>query len=88
MKTITAEQAAQRFNEYSELAHNGERFLVTRSDKPWVMLAPPVAPTPAESADQRLGWPDFAARLAKFYPQPVEGPTATELLARDKEDRF
>ena len=31
---------------------------------------------------------DFAARLAPHYSEPVAGPTATELLAQDREDRF
>lgn len=88
MKTISAQQAAQQFDEYSELAHNGERILVTRGGKPWVLLAPPNVPTVAKRGAGKLKWPDFAARLAKHYPAPANGPTATELLAQDKEDRF
>ena len=91
MKTISAQQAAQQFDEYSELAHNGERILVTRGGKPWVWLTPPAAPlkgVKGEPANGKLAWPDFAARLAPHYPAPVTGPTATELLAQDKEDRF
>ena len=36
MKTISEQQAVQQFHEYSELAHHGEKILVTRSGKPWV----------------------------------------------------
>ena len=88
MKTISAQQAVQQFDEYSELAHNGEKILITRSGKPWVLLSPPAAPLKAEPGNGKLKWPDFAARLAAHYPAPVAGPTATELLAQDKEDRF
>ena len=88
MKTISAQQAAQQFDEYSELAHNGERILVTRGGKPWVLLSPPAAPVESNRANGNLPWPDFAARLARHYPAPVAGPTATELMAQDKEDRF
>ncbi len=88
MKTVTVEEAAQKFDEYSKLAHDGERILVTREGLPWVTLSPPAVPAAAELVPNGLLWPDFAARLAKYYPKPVEGPTATELLARDKEDRF
>ena len=88
MKTISAQQAVQQFDEYSELAHNGEKILVTRSGKPWVLLSPPAAPVETKPANGKLQWPDFAARLAPHYPAPVAGPTATELLAQDKEDRF
>ena len=88
MKTISAQQAAQQFDEYSELAHNGERILVTRGGKPWVVLSPPVVPLKGEAAHGKLKWPDFAARLAPHYSAPIIGPTATELLAQDKEDRF
>ena len=88
MKTINAQQAAQQFDEYSELAHNGERILVTRGGKPWVLLTPPAAPPKPEPANGKLEWPDFAARLAPHYSEPVAGPTATELLAQDHEDRF
>ncbi len=88
MKTISEQQAVQQFDEYSELAHNGEKILVTRSGKPWVLLSPPVTPLKAEPANGKLKWPDFAARLAPHYPAPVAGPNATELLALDKEDRF
>ena len=88
MKTISAQQAVQQFDEYSELAHNGEKILVTRSGKPWVLLSPPAAPDENKAANGKLKWPDFAARLAPHYPASVAGPTATELLAQDKEDRF
>ena len=88
MKTINEQQAVQQFDEYSELAHNGERILVTRRGKPWVLLSPPVAPVESKPSNGRLQWPDFAGRLAPHYPAPVAGPTATELLAQDKEDRF
>jgi antitoxin (DNA-binding transcriptional repressor) of toxin-antitoxin stability system len=88
VKTISEQQAVQQFGEYSERAHNGERILVTRGGKPWVLLSPPVVPPEGKSDGSKLQWPDFAARLAKHYPAPVNGPTATELLAQDKEDRF
>ena len=78
----------EQFDEYSKLAHNGQRILVTRGGKPWVLLAPPAASIRPESKEENLEWPDFAQRLAKHYPVPAVGPTATELLAQDKEDRF
>jgi antitoxin (DNA-binding transcriptional repressor) of toxin-antitoxin stability system len=86
VKTINEQQAAQKFDEYSERVHNGERILVTRDGKPWVMLLPPPAQLMTEPVE--LEWPDFAARLASHYSMPSVGPTATELLAQDKEDRF
>ena len=88
MKTISAQQAAEQFDKYSGLAHSGERILVTREGKPWILLTPPAVLVEARPAARALKWPDFAARLAKHYPTPVVGPTATELLAHDKEDRF
>ena len=88
MKTISTQQAVQQFDEYAKLAHNGERILVTREGKPWILLSPPAVPTEVGPASDKLEWPDFAARLAKHYPSPVTGPTATELLAQDKADRF
>lgn len=88
MKTISDQQAVRQFEEYSKLAHDGEKILVTREGKPWVLLTPPVVSSELHPADRKLEWPDFAARLAKHYPVPVAGPTATELLAHDKEDRF
>jgi hypothetical protein len=88
MKTITEHQAIEQFDEYSKLAHDGERILVTRSGLPWVTLAPPAVPATEAPGVNELQWPDFAARLAKYYPKSVEGPSATELLAQDKEDRF
>ena len=88
MDTINEQQAAQQFDEYSERAHNGERILVTRNGKPWVLLSPPPAPVKPGPANGKLEWPDFVARLAPHYSKPITGPTATELLAQDKEDRF
>ena len=88
MKTISAQQAVQQFDEYSELAHNGEKILVTRGGKPWVLLSPPAAALKAVPGNGKLKWPDFSARLAPHYPDPIIGPSATELLAQDKEDRF
>ena len=88
MKTINAQEAVQGFDKFSELAHNGERILVTRGGKPWIMLAPPTVPTETKPDAGKLEWPDFAGRLVQNYPHPVPGPTATELLAQEKEDRF
>ncbi len=87
MKTISDQQAVRQFDEYSKLAHDGEKILVTREGKPWVLLTPPAGAGETKPAG-KLEWPDFAARLAKHYPTPATGPTATELLAHDKEDRF
>jgi hypothetical protein len=88
MKTVTSEQVVEKFEEYSKLAHEGEKILVTLGGKPWVVLAPPGVPFGNGQTGTRLTWPDFVARLAPHYPEPVLGATATELLARDKEDRF
>jgi antitoxin (DNA-binding transcriptional repressor) of toxin-antitoxin stability system len=88
MNTINEQQAAQQFDEYLERAHNGEKILVTRAGKPWVLLSPPPESVKTEQANGKLKWPDFAARLAPHYSQPAAGPTASELLAQDKEDRF
>lgn len=88
MKTITTQEAARRFEDVARLAHQGERILVTRNGKPWVVLSPPALPIPDQTVAQELQWPDFAARLAPYYSEPITGPTATELLSQDKEDRF
>lgn len=88
MKTITSDQAVRQFDEYSKLAHEGEKILVTLDGKPWVVLAPPAPRVGDSQTAKRLTWPDFGARLAPHYAEPINGPTATELLARDKEDRF
>jgi len=88
MKMITTQEAAQQFEDFAQRAHNGEKFLVTRDGEPWVVLAPPTSPKELPSKNSGLKWPDFAARLKPYYPELVAGPTATELLAEDKEDRF
>jgi hypothetical protein len=88
MKTLSEQQAVKQFDEYSELARNGEGILVTRGGQPRILLTPPAAPLKAEPANGKLKWPDFAARLLPHYSAPATGPTATELLAHDKEDRF
>jgi hypothetical protein len=88
MKTISAQQAVEQFDEFSKLAHDGHKILVTREGKPWVILAPAgpgLAPQPGEN---KLEWPDFEAHWQKHFPEPLAGATATELLSHDKEDRF
>ncbi len=87
MKTISVQEAAREFAKYARQAHEGERILVTQRDEPWVVLVPPPTQRSARLGE-RLAWPDFAARLVPFYTEVVPGPTATELLAQDKEDRF
>ena len=88
MKTITTQEAAQCFEDVARLAHDGERILITRDGEPWVVLSPPVNGTQNQPVTDELKWPDFATRMARFYQEPVEGPSATELLSQDKEDRF
>jgi hypothetical protein len=86
MKTISAQQAVQQFDEFSKLAHDGHTILVTREGEPWVILAPPA--THPEPSENELKWPDFEAHWREHFPVPLAGATATEMLAEDKEDRF
>lgn len=90
VKTISAEQAARQFEEYSRLAHEGERILVTLHGKPWILMAP--ATLPSASNEQTViapdRWPDFAARLDGSYSISATGPTASEILVEDRNDRF
>ena len=88
MKTITTQEATQQFDDYARLAHEGEKILVTRNGEPWVVLSPPAVAAMTPPGQNGLKWPDFAARLAPYYPDAPSGPTATELLSQDKEDRF
>ncbi len=88
MKTISAQQAVQQFDEFSKLAHDGHKILVTREGEPWVILAPPSPALTSESGEKKLEWPDFQSHWQKHFPEPLAGPTATELLEADKEDRF
>jgi len=89
VKTISSEQAVRQFDEYSKLAHNGEKILVTLGGKPWVMLSSPLPSAGDEpAAGVKREWPDFAARLSNHYTTETTGPTAAELLAQDKADRF
>ena len=87
MKKITTRQAALEFDKFANLAHAGERILVTHAGQPWVVLEPP----PKKGKDLRAPsrWPDFPAHWRKHFSDGFSrGLTATELLARDKEDRF
>jgi hypothetical protein len=86
MKTVTTQEAAEHFENYARLAHSGEKVLVTRNGEPWVMLSRAALEAGIRPGENGLKWPDFAARVALYYPVPVSGPTATELLAQDKED--
>ncbi len=88
MKTINAQQAVQQFDEFSKLAHDGHKILVTRAGEPWVVLAPPSSAPHPEPGAKKLEWPDFEAHWKEHFPEPLAGATATELLAEDKEDRF
>ena len=90
MKMITEEQRVERFGEFSQLAHDGQSILVTRGGQPWVVLSAPTNVPKAAAADteQPMEWPDFEAHWRKHFPVPLSGPTATEILAEDKEDRF
>jgi hypothetical protein len=68
------------------MAHAGKRILVTNAGQPWIVFEP------AKKAKERPTsgkWPDYPAHWRKHFPNgPSHGPTATELLAQDKEDRF
>ena len=83
MKTISSHEASERFDDYAREAHSGEQILITMAGRPWVILTSAPATAPG-----RVEWPTFAQRLAGHHSEPMAGPTATELLAEDKEDRF
>jgi antitoxin (DNA-binding transcriptional repressor) of toxin-antitoxin stability system len=86
VKTITTQQAEQQFEKFAKLANNGERILVTHNGEPWVVLQPPPRAKRSPIAHE---WPDYPTHWRKHFPNGIAGgPTATELLAQDKEDRF
>src|SRR5438093_13218584 len=59
MKTITTKQAVEQFDEYSDLAHNGEKVLVTRAGQPLVALVPPAVPRPSGTVPPTTGMAGF-----------------------------
>ena len=86
MMTITEKQVAQQFGKFAKIANNGQRILVTHDGQPWVVLQPPPR---AKNTRPAVQWPDYPAHWKQHFPDgPTPGPTATELLAQDKEDRF
>jgi hypothetical protein len=86
MKTITAQQAGRQFEKFAKMANGGERILVTHNGQAWVVLQPPPRPKQTPLTGQ---WPDYPAHWREHFPNGFSpGPTATELLAQDREDRF
>jgi prevent-host-death family protein len=86
MKTITAQQAGQEFEKFAKIANSGERIVVTHNGQPWVVLQPPPRAKHAPLAGR---WPDYPAHWRQHFANGfARGPTATELLAQDKADRF
>ncbi len=86
MKTITAQEAEQHFGKFAEMASAGESILVTHDGRPWVVLQ---APRKGGNRPRAARWPDYPAHWKLHFPNgPAQGPTATELLGQDKEDRF
>lgn len=68
------------------MASIGESILVTHNGQPLVVLQAPRKGGVHACATQ---WPDYPAHWQQHFPDgPTSGPTATELLAQDKEDRF
>jgi hypothetical protein len=86
VKTITTRQAVRQFKKFSKMANAGERILVTHAGQPWVVFEPP---RKVRKDRVPVKWPDYPAHWRKHFPNgPSHGPTATELLAQDREDRF
>lgn len=86
MKKITTRQAVRQFKKFSKMANAGKRILVTNGGQPWIVFEPPKK---AKEHPASGKWPDYPAHWRKHFPNgPSHGPTATELLAQDKEDRF
>jgi antitoxin (DNA-binding transcriptional repressor) of toxin-antitoxin stability system len=86
MITVTEEEAAEQFGKFVQMANAGQRIIITHDGKPWVVLQ--ALPERKESP-RSVQWPNYPAHWKKSFPEGTsQGPTATELLARDKEDRF
>lgn len=86
VKTITAQEAERSFGKFAAMANAGESILVTHDGKPWVVLQ---APRMGQGPRGVATWPDYPTHWKEHFPNgPTDGPTATELLAQDKEDRF
>jgi antitoxin (DNA-binding transcriptional repressor) of toxin-antitoxin stability system len=74
MKTVTKQQAVQRFDIIGDLAHAGETVIVTHGGKPWIKLVPAFKKKPGKSAAA------FKARLNRISSKPIPG--AAEVLSR------
>jgi antitoxin (DNA-binding transcriptional repressor) of toxin-antitoxin stability system len=86
MLTISTRQAVHQFSKFAKMARAGKRILVTHDGKPLVVLQPPPK---AKRGRTSTKWPDYPAHWRKHFPAGASlGPTAAELLAQDKEDRF
>ena len=74
MKTVTKQQAVQRFDMIGDLAHAGETVIVTDGGKPWIKLVPALKQKSGKSVAA------FRARLNRISPKPIPG--ASEVLSR------
>jgi antitoxin (DNA-binding transcriptional repressor) of toxin-antitoxin stability system len=74
MKTVTKQQAVQKFHMIAALAHAGETVIVTHGGKPWIKLVPAFKKNSGKSVAA------FKARLNRISRNPVPG--ASEVLSR------
>src|SRR5213592_4576968 len=95
MKSINERQAAHQFDEYSERAHNGERILVTRDGKPWVLLSAPRCQSrlsgPTATWSGRISPPGWRRTTPSQWParlplnfSPRTGKTAFDGVLRER----
>ncbi len=86
MMTVSEKEVERHFGQFAKMANDGQRILVTHDGRPWVVLQPPPR---AKDGGPALQWPDYPAHWKQHFPDgPTPSPTASELLAQDKEDRF
>ena len=74
MRTVTKQQAIQKFDRIGDMVHAGETFIVTHGGKPWFKLVPARKKKPGKSVAA------FKARLNRISRKPIPG--VSEVLSR------
>jgi len=74
MKTVTKQEAVDRFEVIADLAHAGETVVATHEGKPWIKLVPALRTRPGKSVAASR------ARLNSISSKSIPG--ASEVLGR------
>ena len=81
MKTATIRDVQHNLSKILRWVEDGEEVVVTKHKRIVANIVP------STRRNRELKWPDFAQRMKKISPQPIDGRPLSRIISEERDER-